>query len=259
MARHVSAGLPRLLRRRAISSVAGLSELISIIVPVYNEGGTIAQVIRRLLTIELPAPREIIVVNDGSRDSTAGELDRLAATSPVLTIVHAPENRGKGAAVRLGLARSRGTITAIQDADLELDPAELARLVDPILRGEADVVFGSRFLASSSHVPALTRIANSLLTMATNALYGSSLTDMETCYKVIRGDVMRRLELTADRFDIEPEITAKLLLGGHRIIERPVRFSPRSRAAGKKIRWRDGVHAIATLVRYRFQNGKVKL
>jgi glycosyltransferase involved in cell wall biosynthesis len=229
-----------------------LADLISIIVPVYNEGGTIAAVIQRLLAIDLPAPREIIVVNDGSRDQTGSVLDGLKDSSPALTIIHAPQNRGKGAAVRTALARSRGSITAIQDADLELDPAQLAQLVEPILRGEADVVYGSRFLDGSSHVPIVTRIANTVLTMVTNTLYGSSLTDMETCYKVMRGDVARRLELVADRFDIEPEITARLLLAGHRIVERPVTFSPRSRAAGKKIRWRDGVHAIATLVRHRF-------
>ena len=229
-----------------------MADLISIIVPVYNEAGTIADVIQRLLTIDLPAPREIIVVNDGSRDATASVLDQLAGTSSALTIVHAPENRGKGAAVRLALGRSRGSVTAIQDADLELDPAQLAALVGPILAGEAAVVYGSRFLKGSSHVPLVTRVANAFLTRVTNTLYGSSLTDMETCYKVMRGDVARALELKADRFDIEPEITAKLLLGGHRIVERPVTFSPRSRAAGKKIRWRDGVHAVATLFRHRF-------
>ena len=228
-----------------------MPDLISIIVPVYNEGGTIAEVIRRLLTIDLPVPREIIVVNDGSRDATRSVLDDLAGTSPALILVHAAENRGKGSAVRLGLARSRGTVTAIQDADLELDPVQLADLVEPVLRGEADVVYGSRFLKGSSHVPRVTRIANAVLTTVTNALYGSSLTDMETCYKVIRGDVARRLDLTADRFDIEPEITAKLLLGRHQIVERPVTFSPRSRAAGKKIRWRDGLQALAMLVRHR--------
>ena len=229
-----------------------MADLISIIVPVYNEGDTIAAVIDRLLTIGLPAAREIIVVNDGSRDATRRVLDGLAGSSPVLTVLHADENRGKGHAVRLGLAKSRGTVTAIQDADLELDPAQLASLVAPILGGEADVVYGSRFLSGGSGVPLLTRVANRALTLVTNVLYGSSLTDMETCYKVMRGDVARSLTLTADRFDIEPEITVKLLGAGYRIVERPVTFSPRSRAAGKKIRWRDGVHAIAMLLKHRW-------
>jgi glycosyltransferase involved in cell wall biosynthesis len=225
-----------------------MGDLISVIVPVYNEGGTIRAVLDRLLTIDLPAAREIIVVNDGSYDDTRAVLESLSGTSARLTVLHADENRGKGHAVRLGIGRSRGTIVAIQDADLELDPAQLAGLVAPILRGEADVVYGSRFLEGGSGVPLVSRLANRGLTIITNVLYGASLTDMETCYKIMRGDVARRLELTANRFDIEPEITAKLLLGGYRIAERPVTFSPRSRAAGKKIRWRDGVHAIRVLV-----------
>ena len=230
-----------------------MAELITIIVPVFNEADTIGAVIERLLTIDLPAPREIIVINDGSRDNTRAVLDSLAGTSPWLTVLHADQNRGKGHAVRMGIDRSKGTVIAIQDADLELDPAQIADLVAPILRGEADVVYGSRFLEGSSGVPLVSRVANGGLTMITNLLYGASLTDMETCYKMMRGDVARQLGLTANRFDIEPEITAKLLTGGHRIVERPVIFSPRSRAAGKKIRWYDGLHAVRVLVRCRFQ------
>jgi glycosyltransferase involved in cell wall biosynthesis len=229
------------------------SELISIIVPVYNEAATVGAVIERLLAIDLPAPREIIVVNDGSRDATRSVLEKIAdGHPPGLTIVHADANRGKGHAIRLGFEAARGTIVAIQDADLELDPAQLADLVAPLLRGEARVVYGSRFLAGRPDAPPLTVVANRVLTALTNILYGSSLTDMETCYKIMRTDVARGLGLRADRFDIEPEITAKLLLAGHRIAERPVRFSPRSRAAGKKIGWGDGIKAIAVLVKHRF-------
>jgi glycosyltransferase involved in cell wall biosynthesis len=224
--------------------------LISIIVPVYNEAATVAAVIERLLAIDLPAPREIIVVNDGSGDDTRGVLDRMAAT-PLLTVVHSDRNRGKGHAIRQGLSRARGTVVAIQDADLELDPAQLAMLVEPILRGEAAVVYGSRFLKGRVQAPRLTILANRVLTGITNLIYGSSLTDMETCYKIMRTDVARGLDLTADRFDIEPEITARLLVGGHTILERAVVFTPRSRAAGKKIGWRDGVAAIRVLVRHR--------
>lgn len=227
-----------------------MSDVISIIVPVYNEEATIGQVLERLLTIELPARREIIVLNDGSRDGTRGALDAFAATHPDVTMVHLAENRGKGHAVRLGIARTSGSVVAIQDADLELDPAQLAELVQPILHGEADVVYGSRFLARSSPVT-ISRLGNLLLTWATNVLYGASLTDMETCYKVMRGDVARGLTLTGDRFEIEPEITARLLRARVRLIERPVSFSPRSKAAGKKMRWRDGVTALAMLVRCR--------
>ena len=210
-----------------------------------------AAVIERLLTIDLPAPREIIVVNDGSRDATRSVLDALPRDSRV-TIVHTNVNQGKGHAIRRGLETSRGTIVAIQDADLELDPAQIADLVAPLMRGESRVVYGSRFLSGRSDAPAMTRAANRFLTALTNALYGASLTDMETCYKMMRSDVARSLDLRANRFEIEPEITAKLLRAGHRIDELPIRFTPRSRAAGKKIGWRDGVTAIAVLLRHRF-------
>jgi glycosyltransferase involved in cell wall biosynthesis len=225
--------------------------LISIIVPVFNEESTVAAVIERLLAIALPAPREIIVVNDGSSDGTRAVLDGLPR-HPAVTIVHSDRNRGKGHAVRLGIGRTHGDVVAIQDADLELDPEQLATLVGPVLSGEAGVIYGSRFLDARPGAPFMTIAGNRLLTAITNALYGSSLTDMETCYKVMRGDIARGLELCADRFDIEPEITARLLVGGHRIVERPVRFEPRSRAAGKKMRWRDGWMALRVLLARRF-------
>ena len=228
-----------------------MSESVSIVVPVYNEVRTVATVVERLREIPLPIDREIIVVNDGSTDGTRELLDGLAAADPALTVVHSQENRGKGHAVRVALARARGTIVAIQDADLELDPAQIASLVAPILNGETKVVYGSRFLAGRPAAPALTIAANRTLTWITNLIYRSSLTDMETCYKVMRLDVARSLSLTADRFDIEPEITAKLLRAGHRIVERHVTFSPRSNAAGKKLRWRDGVMALQALWRHR--------
>jgi glycosyltransferase involved in cell wall biosynthesis len=229
-----------------------LPSLLSIIVPVYNERATIAAVLERLLTIDLPLDREIIVVNDGSSDGTREVLDAFGDRNGVLHVIHVSPNRGKGHAVRTGLARSKGSITAIQDADLELDPAQLADLVTPILRGDAVAVYGSRFMRGGTKVPVATRVGNAVLTWLTNALYGQALTDMETCYKIMAGDVARSLTLTADRFDIEPEITVQLLRRGHRILEKPVTFSPRSRAAGKKIRWHDGVQAIRILVRERF-------
>ena len=225
--------------------------LISIIVPVFNEARTVAAVINRLLTIDLPAPREIIVVNDGSNDGTRAVLDGLPG-DPAVTLVHSDRNRGKGHSVRLGIARTRGDVVAIQDADLELDPAQLSALVTPVLNGEAAVIYGSRFLDARPDAPFMTIAGNRLLTTITNVLYGSSLTDMETCYKVMRGDIARGLRLSANRFDIEPEITARLLVGGHAIVERPVRFDPRSNAAGKKMRWRDGWMALRVLLSRRF-------
>jgi glycosyltransferase involved in cell wall biosynthesis len=227
-------------------------ELLSIIVPVYNEVATSRAVIDRLLAVPLPVSREIVVVDDGSTDGTGEALDAAVRERLPITVLHSEHNGGKGSAVRFGLQQARGSIVAIQDADLELDPRQLSALVEPILSGSADVVYGSRFLRGRGRAPLAGYVANRFLTAMTNVLFGSSLTDMETCYKVMRLDVARSLELTANRFDIEPEITARLLRRGHRIQEVPVVFDARSRAEGKKINWRDGIHAIKVLVRERF-------
>ena len=230
------------------------AERLSIIVPVYNEVRTVRTVIDRLVAVELPVEREIVVVDDGSTDGTGAELDRGVAEGLPVVVIRSARNSGKGSAIRLGLARAQGTIVAIQDADLELDPAQIGSLVEPILRGRTDVVYGSRFLRPSGAVPWQTLAANRVLTAVTNLLYGSRLTDMETCYKVMRTGVARSLELGADRFDIEPEITARLLRRGHRIEELPVTFDARSRAQGKKIGWRDGLRALQVLVKERLRN-----
>ena len=233
--------------------MSGRAELLSIIVPVYNEVATSRAVLDRLLAVHLPLPREIVVVDDGSTDGTAQVLDAAVGERLPLVVFHAERNGGKGTAIRLGLQHARGSIIAIQDADLELDPQQLADLVEPILRGAADVVYGSRFLRGRAGAPLVTFVANRILTGVTNLLFGASLTDMETCYKVMRMDVAWSLELSANRFDIEPQITARLLRRGHRIHERPVRFEARSRAQGKKIGWRDGVHALRVLVAERLR------
>jgi len=228
------------------------AELLSILVPVFDEAGTLATIIDRLRAIDLPLPREIVIINDGSTDGTREVADALSRGDGELLVIHTARNAGKGAAIRSGLAAARGTIIAIQDADLELDPAQLAALVAPIMIGAAPVVYGSRFLAGRPDVPFLTLAANRVLTAATNLLYGSRLTDMETCYKIMRTSIARGLDLESNRFEIEPEITAKLLRAGHRIVELPVRYEPRRRDHGKKIKWRDGVHALRVLLRYRF-------
>jgi glycosyltransferase involved in cell wall biosynthesis len=230
------------------------ADRVSIIVPVYNECRTVRAVIDRLLTIELPIDREILIVDDGSTDGTREVLAQAQADGVNATILLAERNGGKGSAIRRGLARATGTIVAIQDADLELDPQQIAALLGPIVQGDAVVVYGSRFLDGTSGVPMVSVIANRVLTGVTNVLFGSSLTDMETCYKVMRTEVARSLGLQANRFDIEPEITARLLRAGHRITELPVRFDPRSRAQGKKIGWRDGVRALQVLLAERFLN-----
>lgn len=229
-----------------------MSALLSIVVPVYNEARTVAAVIERLLSIDLPLPREIIIVNDGSTDGTRAVLEALPSRPDVLRVIHAPRNGGKGRAIRIGFAAAQGTILAIQDADLELDPAQLTVLVAPILEGRTRVVYGSRFLAGTPDAPVHTIVANRFLTGLTNLLYGARITDMETCYKLMETPIAQSLDLQANRFDIEPEITAKLLRAGHHIHEVPVRFEPRSRAQGKKIGWRDGVKAIDVLLRHRF-------
>jgi dolichol-phosphate mannosyltransferase len=221
------------------------------VVPVYNEAGTVAAVIERLLAIDLPAPREILVVNDGSTDGTREVLDTITQR-PELRMIHAERNGGKGSAIRIGFSQATGTIVAIQDADLELDPAQLAELTQPILDGRTRVVYVSRFLAGRPEAPWLSIFANQVLTGVTNVLFGSRLTDMETCYKVMTREIAQSLNLESNRFDIEPEITAKLLRAGHSILELPIRFEPRSRAQGKKIGWRDGFRAIQVLFKYRF-------
>jgi glycosyltransferase involved in cell wall biosynthesis len=231
------------------------AELLSIVVPVYNEVRTVRAVIERLIAIDLPVAREIIVVNDGSTDGSREVLDSVGIrdSGSGIRVIHVEQNAGKGAAIRRGFTEATGTIVAIQDADLELDPQQLSTLVAPILSGKAAVVYGSRFLAGRPPAPWITIAANRALTTATNVLFGSSITDMETCYKVMRTEVARSLQLDANRFDIEPQITARVLRRGHRIHELPVKFEPRSRAQGKKIGWRDGFRAVEVLFKERFR------
>jgi len=227
---------------------------LSIIVPVYNEAATIADVVTRVLAVDVGAlEREVLVVNDGSSDDTAVNIDRSGwRTDAAVRVFDNPINLGKGAAVRLGLRHATGDILLIQDADLELDPQEYMRLVQPIIDGRTQIVYGSRFICGSRHVPRRTRLANRVLTMVTNVLYGSHLTDMETAYKVFRRDILDGMRLRCVGFDFEPEFTAKLLLRGHQILEVPVNYNPRRVDEGKKIRWTDGVDALYALIKFRF-------
>ncbi len=222
--------------------------LLSIVVPVFNERETIRPIVARLMTVDVPS--EIILVDDGSDDGTHEELIRMTGL-PGVQVILQPINQGKGAAVRSGFARARGDVIMVQDADLEYDPRDIPRLVRPVVSGEADVVYGSRFLeARGPGTRGWHRFGNRLLTKLSNWATKLDLTDMETCYKVFRADVLKGLSLEEDRFGFEPEITAKVARGGHTIVELPVRYSPRDWQQGKKIGIRDGFAALYCIFRY---------
>lgn len=227
---------------------------LSIIIPVYNEESTVGEVIERVLAVELGEIRkEIIVCDDGSVDGSNAVIEReCAAHSDLMKLHTSIINLGKGAAVRFGLKHATGDVILIQDADLELDPSEYASLLEPLVQGSADVVYGSRFRNPSVNISRTTRAANRFLTDLTNLLYGGHLTDMETAYKVFRREALEGIRLRQVNFDFEAEITGKLLRAGRRIVEVPVKYNPRTHIAGKKISWPDGIEAIYTLLKYRY-------
>lgn len=228
---------------------------LSIIIPVYNEEQTIGELVERVRSVDIgPIEKEIIIANDGSSDGTrqAIEASAWAGDSRIRTY-DAQINLGKGAAVRLGLKFASGDILLVQDADLELDPNEYGILLAPILRGDTDVVYGSRFLRPTSRIPLRARLGNRALTWLTNLLFVGRLTDMETAYKAFRREVLRDVRLRCVGFDFEPELTAQLLRAGHRIVEVPISYNPRDVNEGKKIRWTDGLDAVFVLLKIRFQ------
>ena len=227
---------------------------LSIIIPVYNEESTVGEVIERVLAVDLGEIRkEIIVCDDGSVDGSNAVIERERAAHSDLVQVHTSViNLGKGAAVRFGLKYATGDVLLIQDADLELDPSEYVRLLEPLVKGRADVVYGSRFKAQNANISTKTRLANRFLTDFTNWLYGGHLTDMETAYKVFRREALDGIRLRQVHFDFEAEITGKLLRAKRRIVEVPVKYNPRTHLAGKKISWTDGIEAIYTLLKYRY-------
>ena len=226
---------------------------LSVVIPVFNEARTVAALVEKVRAVKLPLEKEIIIVNDGSSDGTREALAPYEDV-PGVRVHHSPVNLGKGASVRIGFSFARGDIVVIQDADLELDPQEYTHLIQPILDGTADVVFGSRFLDAGRRGSLSFYLANRGLAVLTNVLYGARLTDIETCYKVFRGDVLPTLKLRASRFEIEPELTAQVLKRGHRLVELPIGYRPRGHDEGKKISWKDGFAAIYTLVNQRIKS-----
>jgi glycosyltransferase involved in cell wall biosynthesis len=219
-------------------------------VPVYNERATIAEIVRRMRRAEVSLSVEIIAVDDGSTDGSGEVLSTLQDST--VTVIRHPVNRGKGAAIRSALKVAKGDLVLIQDADLEYDPDDWSRLIEPILKGKADVVYGSRFTGERKNMLPLHWIGNRVLSLVTNILYSTTLSDMETCYKLFRRSALDQISLRASRFDFEPEVTAKVLRAGYRIYEVPISYSGREVSEGKKITWRDGVVALWTLIRCRF-------
>jgi glycosyltransferase involved in cell wall biosynthesis len=227
---------------------------LSVVVPVFNERNTLVEIVRRMRQVRLPEgiEREIIIVDDGSSDGTREVLKQLG-DSTVRVVMH-PENRGKGAAVRTGFAHATGDYVLVQDADLEYDPEDWPKLLNPVLRGKARVVYGSRFTGERRNMLFMHWVGNRFLSLMTNLLYNTTLSDMETCYKLIDRSLLDDMELRSHRFEIEPELTAKLLKRKIRIYEVPISYTGREYDEGKKITWRDGFSAIATLVKYRFKD-----
>ena len=234
-----------------------IAQDLTVIIPAYNEEATIGEVLGAV--VASPFSKQVVVVDDGSSDGTAAAIDRWidragpAGPGYTVEVVRHPSNRGKGAAIRSGLARARCPIALVQDADLEYDPGDYPALIGPILSGEADVVYGSRYLHPDRCLPwTPNRACVALLNAMVRAFYGYRITDEATCYKAFRTDDLRRMDLRCDRFEFCPEVTAKACRMGLRLLEVPVRYAPRGHREGKKIGWKDGVEAIATLVRWRF-------
>jgi glycosyltransferase involved in cell wall biosynthesis len=226
---------------------------LSIVMPVFNERNTIKEILRRVRQVDLgDLERELVIVDDGSSDGTR---DILAMEEDSGTrVIYHTENRGKGAAVRTGFAAACGDLILVQDADLEYDPEDYPKLLDPIIRGKAEVVYGSRFTGPRKNMLFWHFVGNRFLALVTNILYNTTLSDMETCYKLLTREAMEGIELKSNHFDIEPEITAKILKKKIRIFEVPISYAGREMEEGKKITWRDGLPALWTLIKYRFVN-----
>ena len=222
---------------------------LSVVIPVYNEKKSLLEIIHRVRSV--PIEKEIILVDDFSTDGTRDLLHDLERQE--FKVLYHEKNKGKGAALRTGFQHATGEFVIVQDADLEYDPNDYSKLLQPIVDGKADVVYGSRFSGHRSNMTSLHTLGNLFLTWITNVFYRTSITDMETCYKLFRRETIQGIRIECNRFNFEPEVTAKLLKRGLRIVEVPISYSGRSFSEGKKITWRDGFSAVWTLIKYRFR------
>ncbi len=230
---------------------------LSIIVPVYNEEKTIEKILKKLESVPMKTSREIIIVDDGSTDNSikiAKEFITHSSNKKISYQIISKKNQGKGSAVRRGIKEARGGIITIQDADLEYDPSDFNILINAMLKSKSSVVYGSRFMKKHKPMYRIYYAGNKFLTLLTKMLYNSTITDMETCYKMFKSDVIKSLNLKSDGFDIEPEITAKILKKGIKIHEVPIGYNPRRIEEGKKINWKDGLKAIWVLISLRFSD-----
>ena len=223
---------------------------VSVVMPVFNEKNTIKEILKRVRAAPVD-DKEIICIDDGSTDGTWNILQEEAQKKDIKLLRHT-HNMGKGAAVRIGLEQVKGDVVIIQDADLEYDPEDYPKLLKPILSGKSKVVYGSRFLGEHKAMYFWHAVGNNFLTLLVNVLFDTTLTDMETCYKVFTADITKRLELNSPGWGFDPEITAKILKMGHRIYEVPISYTGREHLEGKKIRWTDAITVIFTILRYRF-------
>jgi glycosyltransferase involved in cell wall biosynthesis len=223
---------------------------LTVLMPVFNEQATVKEIVSRCLQVELPLTVDLIIVDDGSSDDTSKVLAGIH--DPRVKVLIHPENRGKGAALRTGLAAATGDLVIVQDADLEYDPNDWRVLVHPVMAGDAVVVYGNRFAGRGENMSGLHWLGNRFLSLVTSLLYAKRLGDMETCYKLFDRRVIEPIHVVSDRFDFEPEITAKVLRQGFDIVEVPISYAGREFHEGKKITWRDGFGALRALVRFRF-------
>jgi glycosyltransferase involved in cell wall biosynthesis len=223
---------------------------LTVLMPVFNEQSTVKEIVSRCLLVELPLEIDLVIVDDGSSDETAEVLATI--DDPKVRVLTHATNQGKGAAIRTGLSAATGDLVIVQDADLEYNPEDWRVLLDPVLEGRAVAVYGNRFSGSGKNMSGLHRFGNRFLSLVTSVLYAKKLNDMETCYKLFDRRVIAPIKVISDRFDFEPEITAKVLRQGYDIVEVPISYAGREFHEGKKITWRDGFGAIRALIRFRF-------